>query len=175
MVHFTESHEAHDRTVKGSVGSKPVSTFLQQEIAMGRSVSCPSLAASSLRTQPLQQSIRSKQAWRSTMDSLMNRMLSDIDLHSGAHRDYHVSKVKFFDDAYKWYQSVGGKQARKERKSPSFITFDAEEPPLAGSMRRYKASESRWKLPSLEPEKKPDGVNALPLRENAEEGAKEAQ
>lgn len=167
MVNFTETHEAHNRMMARS----------GQVLTLGKSVSCPQLPPGGLKNRPVLKAVQSKNSWRMTMDSLMHRMLSDIDLHTGQHRDYHVSKVKCSHDAYDWYQAVGQKQARKERKSPFFITFDSEEPPLPGSMRRYKASEFRWRDPSIEPEKKPDEHAAPPQPppEETKEKEKEAQ
>jgi len=166
MVNFTKTHEAHDRMMARS-----------GQATLGKSFSCPQLPPGGLKNRPVLQGIQSRNSWRMTMDSLMHRMLSDIDLHTGQHRDYHVSKVKCLHDAFDWYVMVGQKQARKERKSPCFITFDSQEPPLPGSMRRYKASELRWRDPSIEPKKKPDEQAAptQPPQEETKEKEKEAQ
>lgn len=108
------------------------------------------LKAASLRARDT--SVESRINWQDGMNSCINRLMCDLDLGLGKPHDLtsHRSRVKLMDEAYSWYTKVGQKQARKSRPGASYLVFHQDDPPDAGSLRKYDNSVARWRTPAQE-------------------------
>jgi hypothetical protein len=96
--------------------------------------------------------------WREVMDHSLKRLVVDVDLSRderlkeygskapkmdpSARQEEKIQQTRFakarcehLNKIYQWYEIHGMKEARKERKSPPYLTYNPQHPVMPGSMR----------------------------------------
>jgi len=100
--------------------------------------------------------MKSRISWREQIDSDLRRLMleQELDLDSRLTKDSqdHL-RCAHMDRVYDWYERHGGKQQRKEKPAPSFLSFEPDAPVMPGSLRSVTVApalrDARRRRPSV--------------------------
>lgn len=73
--------------------------------------------ASSASSSQNQTQLQGRREWQECFESSVNRMMADFDLTHNAQ-----ARLNHLDRTHAWFEEQGGKQVRKDKKAPSYIS-----------------------------------------------------
>lgn len=99
-----------------------------------------------------QQEPEGRKEWRAGMNRALRRLMIDMDLGraDAKQNQAHEQLCKHFDKMYSWYERHGqmelcnsNQEVVKEPQGPAYLSFDAQGPVMAGSMRKSPTQKAK--------------------------------